>query len=527
MAFTYLLLLCLVIIEAHASRIVIIGAGTSGCALAARLCERLPHRNITLLERARPRGKQARFLVFSPRQMWNAWNSPLVVETYPTLPNKGLFNRSLSVIAGNTLGGTSAVNAMQWVIPRVGSVESWNIPGLDTNSSRRFYRRAFRTVKFAAQTGNLRHIHVTPYLRAAKKAGYVSNIDPFDASSRRDMFENLLAVDEKGRRRDSCTAYLKPVRTTTCQKNLRLVQGATVTRILLSSGKRPRARGVEYLVTGTNLTKRIRVAANGEIIVSAGPFGSPKLLQLSGIGPRRVLRKAGIPLRVELPVGEKTQARNFVAIDSSIPGVRLEPSNNSTLLNSPRQRKKWEIGRGSPLGIASFFANGRDRGDAYLTGTGSFFPSSVDRKILSSSCNGNVKSRGFVRIRSNDPLEPLDVQYSLLSRKTDLRRVQRCLNRLKVIHEKMPSRFNASFTNPPGGLITEQWIRENAGWAGHFVGGCQVGAVLTGRLKVKGVDGLRVIDSSSLKSMPVSAGPMASTYMLAEFMAKILARVHL
>lgn len=509
--------------------LLIIGAGTSGCALAARLCVALPTQNITLLERASPRNSAANFLVRSPRQMWLAWESSSVVEPIRSLPSSGLLGRTVPVFTGATLGGSSAINGMQWVVPRDGSVETWGIHNLTTNSARRYYQRAFRTVGFAAQIPPLRQRHVDAFLGAARRAGYdTGNKDPIDPSEAFDFFENRMAIDLAGVRRDSCTAYLSPVLNTKCAHNLRLVQGASVTRLLLSRESRPRATGVEYTVSGPSAgerrTRKFRVAAGGEVIVTAGPFGSPKLLQLSGIGPRDVLQKAGIPLRVALPVGTRTVARPFAALSSEI-RAPLEPSNNSTLLNDPAQRALWDAGRGSVLGRSSFIANGRDRADAYLTGTGSFFPELVDRSIVSASCNSNVAlSRGFVRVTTRNASAPLEVQTALLQKRADFLRMQRCLLRLRGLHEQLPRRFNAKWTDPSDGRITERWIRDNAGWAGHMVGGCAVGEVLTDRLRVKGVRGLRVVDSSSLRNMPESAGPMSSTYMLAEFMAEVIGK---
>lgn len=499
---------------------VIVGAGTAGCALAARLCTYRPASTVLLLERAPPRDEETEFLVRSPRQMWNAWNSEKVVEFIETLPGRGINNRALRVYTGNTLGGSSAMNAMQWVLPINKTVESWGIQGLTTQSSREYYRRAFEKIGFKAQTGQLRHKYAGAYIRAATRAGFPRNDNPFDVRSGRDIFENRLAVDDKGRRVDSCTAYLTPVIDGACKRNLRLVQDATVTRILFKGKK---ATGVEYVKSSDkSLRNRKTASASREVLISAGPFGSPKLLQLSGIGGRNTLRDAGVTQRVSLPVGEYTQARPFVAIDSEYI-TPLEPSNNSTLLNSPSSRTKWETGGGGVLGISSFLANGRDRRDSYLTGTGSFFDANVDKKIISSSCNGNVRSRGFLRIRNANPFTTPLVQLSLFAKQWDFDATQRCLNRLREVHNSFPRIFGLQWLAPPGGVITEGYIRGNGGWAGHYVAGCAVGMVLDSELRVMGMRGLRVIDASALNRIPVSAGPMASTYMLAEYMAERIA----
>lgn len=521
-------LLPVVALVSAESDFVIVGAGTAGCALAARLCERMPKQTFTLLERAPPRTGKANFLVRSPRQMWLAWRSPAVVEPLVTLPEPGLRNRALDIYTGRTLGGSSAINAMQWVVPINGTVERWGVAGLTTASSQPFYRRAFRTVGFAAQSGSLRHAYAGEYVRAADKAGFAKDNDPFDNANKRSVFENRLAVDDKGRRVDSCTAYLSPVLHGKCRHNLRLVQGVTVTRVLLKKGngqKTLRATGVEYVYSNdTKLRNSMVMKASKEVLVSAGPFGSPKLLQLSGIGPRRLLKSLGIKLLAALPVGARTQARAFVAINSQYEGVPLEPSNNSTLLESPASRAQWRRGDGGVLGISSFLANGRDKRDAYITGTGSFFPEAVDQPLISSSCNVNPKSFGFLRIKSSNPFTPATVLLGLLSGEKDYDMSASCLPRLLNIHREFPKCFNMSFVDPPNGELSEKWIRDSAGWAGHFVGGCAVGSVLRADLQVKSVQGLRVIDASALRVMPLSSGPMASTYMLAEYMSDRIAR---
>lgn len=521
-------LLPVVALASTESDFVIVGAGTAGCALAARLCERMPEQTFTLLERAPPRTRKENFLVRSPRQMWLAWRSPSVVEPMVTLPEPGLHNRSLGIFTGRTLGGSSAINAMQWVVPIAGTVERWGVAGLTTASSQPFYRRAFRTVGFVAQSGSLRLAYAGDFVRSAVKAGFEEDNDPFDNANKRSVFENRLAIDSRGRRVDSCTAYLRPVLQGKCRHNLRLVQGVTVSRVLLKKRKdrkNLRATGVEYFFSNdTKLRNNMVIKASKEVLVSAGPFGSPKLLQLSGIGPRRLLKQLGIKLRVALPVGARTQARAFVGVVSRYDGVPLEPSNNSTLLESPASREQWERGRGGVLGIASFFANGRDKRDAYTTGTGSFALEAVDQPLISASCNVNPKAFGFLRIKSSNPFTPPAVLLGLLSGQKDYNRSARCLPGMLNIHRAFPERFNMSFVNPPNGELSEKWIRDSAGWAGHFVGGCAVGSVLRPNLEVKGVRGLRVIDASALSVMPLSAGPMASTYMLAEYMSDRIVR---
>lgn len=124
------------------------------------------------------------------------------------------------------------------------------------------------------------------------KAGFKSNSDPFDQSPRSSIWHMNVAVSPTGRRMDSCTAYLTPALAGSCGENLNLLQGVTVTRVLLDESKLPHATGVEYVhSTDTAFKKKIMLNASQEVILSAGPYGSPKLLQLSGIGLEKHLKK--------------------------------------------------------------------------------------------------------------------------------------------------------------------------------------------------------------------------------------------
>ncbi len=503
---------------------VIVGAGTAGCALAARLCTLLPRATITLMERSPPRDRETEFIVRSPRQVRRAWLSSKTAELFFTEPGSGILNRKIQIYTGSTLGGTSSINGMQWVVPTRGTVEKYGIKGLSTDSSRLYYERAFKQVGFAKPRVNQRHVYAGDYMRAAAAAGFPENGDPFDTRSARDMFENRLAIDKKDRRVDSCTAYLKPVVNGTCKHNLRLIQGVTATRILLDEHRNKRATGVEYVRSfDKGLKNRMIIRAKREVILSAGPFGSPKLLQLSGIGPPSVLRKAGIAVKVDLPVGVKTQARPSIVVRSMYKGVPLEPSNNSTLLYSPDSRRQWENGRGGVLGVAPSLANGRDKQDGYLVVKGSFTPELEGQPLIGSFCFTNVKSLGHFRIRDSNPFTPPDVDLALLSEKEDVDRSERCLNRMANIHRKFPRSFKLSFDLPTNGIVNRTFIRSAAGWAGHYVGGCAVGSVLHPDLTVRNVSHLRVVDASSLSVIPASAGPMSSIYMLAEYMSEQIA----
>ena len=131
--------------------------------------------------------------------------------------------------------------------------------------------------------------------------------DPLSRTGLSDgMWVNPLPIDEGGRRQDSCTAYIMPLMRAggACASNLRLIQSATVSRVVVEGG---RAVGVQYIKTDAPEGQQDReIAVENEVISAAGPYGSPRLLQLSGIGPATVLNDLGVDVTLDLPVGQNT-----------------------------------------------------------------------------------------------------------------------------------------------------------------------------------------------------------------------------
>lgn len=501
---------------------IVVGGGTAGCVISARLCEQLPHANIVLLERGVERDGVSEFLVRAPRNAPKSWSSPDVSEFFFSEPDPGLGGRQNFITTGKTLGGSSSTNGMQWTIPLGDATKGWGIQGLSHGVARRFFRKAYRKVGFEQQPPALRQIYGDDFVEAATKAGFNKGFKPFDDRVRKAIWEMAVSITPTGRRIDSCTAYLTPALQGRCRGNLELIQGVTVTRILLDDSTTPRATGVEYVLSSdTELNNKIVLQASKEVILSAGPYGSPKLLQLSGIGPDAHLRQANVETRVDLPVGQRTQARPLTAVASEYKGVPLEPSNNSTVLESEETFENWERGEPSALGTTGLptIAVLKDLGYSTMaTAT-----SAVDTPVLQSFCLANPSSFGYLRIKDANPFTTPKVFLNLLGNNKELSRLRICMKKFLEVHSKLPDKFQLVNISPAHG-VNETFIRETATFAVHFVAGCAVGSVLQPNLTVKGVSGLRVIDASVFRTMPASAGPMASTYMLAEFASDRLVR---
>lgn len=507
------------------SDFIIVGGGTSGCVLAARLCALRPDLTVTLLERSFPRNATQEFLVRAPRQMLLSWFTEDLTESFQTLPVQGLKNRTASLFDGKTLGGTSSINGMQLSIPISGDIEKWGIRGLNSRNIRRYLATVQKTVNFQIPKGNARHRYVKPALKAAERTGFKVTTDPFLNSNSRFIGENYLAVGKNGYRRDSCSSYLSPVIEKQCKHNLRLIQGITVTKIRLSNSKPKRAIGVHFIRSYDKSLKDVKeMRAQREVIICAGPFGSPKLLQLSGIGPPSVLRDAGVKSQVSLPVGQTVQGRVVVPIEADYNGVPLAPSMNSTILFSPKSRRMFDKGLGGPWSQAASFAIGKVGQSAYFAMNSNTFPAYVDRSAFNAGCISNEKGNGWLAIRSSSSFDKPQINLAVLEAKdrSDIQGLKKCVNLMIQIFKRYPKRFNIAISSPVGERVTEDWIRSTAVWNGHFIGGCSVGSVVRDDLRVYKTRGLRVVDASVLPNMPTSAGPISSVYLIAEHMAKII-----
>lgn len=505
---------------------IIVGAGTAGCVLAGRLCVALPKAKIIILERGKERTATEEFLVRSPRFAFTASDTDSLAEVWSSLPNEGLTGNEVPIVTGKTLGGSSSINGMQWTIPLEGTVERWNIEGLSSQVAKKFYRRAYRKVGFAQQPRRLRQIYANDFIKASIKTGFRNEFDPFDQRNKFTTFEHSVAVTMTGRRIDSCTAYVSPVLNNECKDNLKLLQGVTVTKLLFNQEIPKRTTGVEFVLSDDLDLKDKRVLlVNKEVLLAAGPFGSPKTLQLSGIGPRKELRNVGIKVHNNLGVGMQTQGRAVNFVNSLYAGVPLEPSNNSTILNSESTRKRWEAGKTSVLGsngasvINILGRNGYTAMGTAASGDG------LDVPVMSSLCLNNPTSFGNLLVKDKNPFSSPAVQLNLLKRKNEFIRLKNCLEKMIEVHKSLPSSFQISIFSPSGG-VNETFLRSTTAFGFHFVGGCAVGKVLERNLKVRGIEGVRVIDSSAFKTIPTSSGPLASTYMLAEYASENLISLH-
>ncbi|KAE8405051.1 aryl-alcohol dehydrogenase [Aspergillus pseudonomiae] len=301
---------------------VVIGGGTAGLVIASRLSED-PSTSVLVLEAGAD-------LTADPRVNIPIFYAALLGSDadwkFHSSPQPGLNGRVLGLNQGKALGGSSSLNAHVFVPPFKGVVDSWEAlgnPGWNWSMLKDYFSKAYSSptvaqdakeglaiedwpelneAKGPIQTsfGNTTHPIRKAWAELFRSRGQYNAGDPFIHSSV-GSFSCLASIDSEGKRSNSASAYYKPVE---LRPNLHVLTNSLVERVLFDESKSPRAIGVQYSVNGASQT----VQASGEVILAAGAFQSPKILQLSGVGGAELLKKHGIDLVMNLPgVGQNLQ----------------------------------------------------------------------------------------------------------------------------------------------------------------------------------------------------------------------------
>ena len=516
---------------------VIVGAGSAGCVLADRLSADGANR-VLLLEFG---GSDRSILIQMPAALAYPMNTKRWNWGYETEPEPHLAGRRLNCPRGKGLGGSSSINGLVYVRGNPLDFERWReeegargwgyadvLPYFKRAETRAEGGNEYRGSDGPLSTtyGTLRNPLYQAWLDAAQQAGY-SLTEDYNGF-RQEGFGRMDMTVRKGTRCSAAKAYLYPARK---RSNLRVIQHALVTRVLFE-GKR--AVGVEFERGG----RVHRVRAAREVILSGGPINSVQLLKLSGIGPAQELKDFGLPVLADRPgVGANLQDHlEFYFQMACTKPVTLYRQAN--LLGKALAGAQWLFLR-SGIGATSHFESCgfiRSRaGIKYPDIQYHFFPMAInyDGSSLATEHGFQAhvgpmrsKSRGTVMLRSANPRDKPKIRFNYMSHPDDWTEMRACVRLTREIFQQPAfAAWRGRQIQPGVDCVSDEaidaFIADHVESALHPSCTCRMGvasdpmAVVDPELRVIGVEGLRVIDSSVMPS--ITTGNLnAPTIMIGE-----------
>ena len=499
---------------------IVVGGGSAGCAVAGRLSEN-PDASVTLFE-AGP--ADSSIWIRYPVTFFKSFKGPLMqwYKVEPLIHQGGIQPK---IGQARVLGGGSSLNAMVYARGAPQDYDRWADHGADGWGYRDvlpYFRKAEHNDVFSGEAhgqdgplGVSSQSHTLPltkaWVKACQEAGIPFNPDFNSGNLAGAGFYQL--TTRNGRRCSSVDAYLRPART---RGNLTVITNKPVVKIVVEGG---RAVGVQYIDNNRLVTMR----AEQEVIISSGALGSPRLLMLSGIGPAQQLKNVGVDVVHDLPgVGENLQDHTDCYL---VYNLKSDSSYDKY------KKLRWQAAAAAQYAlfgsgpITSNICEGGafwwgDKSDPvpdlqyhFLPGAG--IEEGVDTTPSGNGCTVNVyacrpKSRGRIMLRSADPnVAPL-VDPNYLSHPYD---VERMIDGIKIGQEIMAQpalqKYLANVHLPNKTMTTraefESHVRQYTQGSYHLSGACKMGkdemAVVDPQLRVHGIDGLRVADTSVMPSV--------------------------
>jgi choline dehydrogenase len=522
---------------------IVVGAGSAGCVLARRLSDD-PAIRVLLLEAGPP---AQGFWVQAPAGMAKLFKNPRYNWGYFTDQIPTLCDRTLYWPRGKALGGSSTINGLVYVRGNRGDFDHWASLG---NPGWGWYDvlphfKAIENYGAAADplqgsTGALvvsdpaiKHPTAVDFIESASRVG-IPKIQSFNGTEPEGV-GFLQANIKNGIRQSSYDAFLKPV---SGRSNLTIETGVHVVRVVTENR---RAIGVD-LLQGNE--KRF-VAASREVIVSAGALNSPKVLMLSGIGDGEELQRHGIATILHLPGVGKNLQDHFVA---RIQAVVTPESSYNRSLNGWRmyaEGMRYLATRGGYLALASSMAGAfvksapeLEYSDLEISFRPMTFTHQANGKVTidnidavgASVYNTRPTSRGQVLLRSPNPLDAPRFQPNFLSHSDDVHAMVSGVRKLREIYATKPLAGRVVSELIPGKEVATDgqlldYLRREGHCAFHPAGSCKMGndamSVVDARLKVRGIEGLRVADASIMPTV-TSGNTNAPSIMIGEKAAEII-----
>jgi choline dehydrogenase len=514
---------------------IVVGAGSAGCVLAARLSED-PATRVLLLEAGPPdRSLWLHLPIGYGKTMW----SPTYNWCFHTDPEPNMNGRRIYWPRGKTLGGSSAINGLIYIRGQREDYDHWAAlgnPGWTYDDVLPYFVKSEGnqrgTSALHGGDGPLkvsdigdRHPLIDAFIAGAGETGVPRN-DDFNGALQEGAGYYQLTTS-KGWRCSTATGYLAPARR---RPNLRIETDAQATGLVFDGR---RAVGVAYRQRGVDRVARCRA----EVLLAAGAIQSPQLLQLSGIGPGPLLRRHGIDVLHEL-AGAGENLQDHLQIRATYECSR--PITTNDQLNSWAGRVglglQWLLHRRGPLAV------GINQGGCFMrvlpesrTPDTQFHVATLSADMAGgkvhpysgftmSVCQLRPESRGHVRIRSTDPFEPPEMQPNYLSSELDRRSAVAALKAVRAVVATRALRPYVRREIKPGPEADDEaalleFCRNDGATIFHPSGTCRMGhdrlAVVDARLRVRGMAGLRVVDASVMPTL-VSGNTNAAVVMLAE-----------